>query len=84
MNTPESKLCSCRPIAFYYRQTARSGTDREAREALLKLAAEYEQLREWVRGQGMIPPRFDAPVGWIADIGALPVTEFQAGIATHN
>lgn len=50
---------SYRPSAYYYRQALRKAkTVGQMRALGLGLVAEYEALREWVRAQGMIPPKF--------------------------
>lgn len=50
---------SYRPSAFYYRKALREAeTVDEVRALGLGLVAEYEALREWVRSNGLIPPKF--------------------------
>jgi len=49
-----------RPSAFYLREALRkSSSPRELRALGLHCVMEYERLREWVRAQGMIPPKFE-------------------------
>ena len=66
-----------RPAAYYLRATARCGTDREVREALLRVVAEREQLRAWVRAQGFIPPVWQVPEAKCAGIISRPLTAWQ-------
>lgn len=49
---------SYRPSAYYFRKALReSATVADARVIGLQAVRELEALKEWVRGQGMIPPR---------------------------
>lgn len=51
-----------RPGSFYHRRRLRrSRTIKEAVKKGLELVRENERLREWVRQQGMIPPK------WVVD-----------------
>ena len=53
--TPASYI----PSSYFYRTTARATrTHAEAVALCLDLVAEHEALREWVRDQGMIPPKW--------------------------
>ncbi len=55
MNDP----LSYKPSAYYYRQALRTAeTQEEAVEIGLFVIAELEQLKEWVRGHGLVPPKW--------------------------
>ena len=48
-----------RPSAFYVRAALRDcKTVKQARDIALLYVSETERLREWVRSQGLIPPKF--------------------------
>lgn len=50
---------SYKPSAWYYRKALRESKDpRQIRVVGLHVVSEYERLREWVREQGMIPPKW--------------------------
>ena len=54
------KFASMRPSAFYMRAALRKAkSTTELRAIGLHCVLEYERLREWVRGQGLIPPKFE-------------------------
>ena len=54
------KFASMRPSAFYMRAALRkSKSPTELRAIGLHCVLEYERLREWGRGQGLIPPKFE-------------------------
>jgi len=47
------------PSAFYYRQALRTARTREDAIAVgLHVVAEVEQLKQWVRKQGLVPPKW--------------------------
>ena len=49
---------SYKPSAYYYRKAIREAKSlEEAREAGCLVVRELEQLKEWVREQGLIPPK---------------------------
>lgn len=49
-----------KPSAYYYRQAIRGARSVEQSRAIgLHVVAEYERLREWVRAQGLIPPKWE-------------------------
>lgn len=50
---------SFRPSAFYFRRALRGAMSKnEAVEIGLHLCCELEMLKQWVRDQGMIPPKW--------------------------
>jgi predicted GNAT superfamily acetyltransferase len=52
-------LTTYKPSAFYFRRRLRLSTDAEELRCVgLAVVAESERLREWVRGQGLIPPKW--------------------------
>lgn len=74
--TPAAPL-SYRPSAFYFRKALREAkTTEQARALGMTLCAELEDLKAWVRSQGLIPPRFRATAGeatdksWAGDVHA--------------
>jgi hypothetical protein len=51
-----------KPSAFYYRQTLRKETDpAKLRVVGLTVVGELEHLKQWVRDQGLQPPK------WVVD-----------------
>jgi hypothetical protein len=49
---------SYKPSAFYYRKAIReANTLKEAQDAGCLVVLELEQLKEWVRERGLIPPK---------------------------
>jgi len=65
---------SYKPSAWYYRKAIRSArTIEQASEAGLVAVLELEELKAWIREQGLIPPkrfvlRSEAEAkGWLAD-----------------
>lgn len=55
-----AKVLSMKPSAFYMREALRkSKSPMELRAIGLHCVSEYERLREWVRSQGLIPPKFE-------------------------
>jgi len=47
-----------KPSSFYFRKALRSAkTVEEARDVGFTVVLELEQLKEWVREQGFIPPK---------------------------
>lgn len=51
---------SYKPSTWYYRQAIRGARSVEQSRAIgLHVISEYERLREWVRKQGMIPPKWE-------------------------
>ena len=59
---------SYRPSAFYFRKSLRETDDPEALRAIgMTLCSELEDLKAWVRTQGLIPPRFRATAAEAAD-----------------
>lgn len=56
----EDRLPSFRPGEFYFRQAYRDAATQEGRDELFfALVRDHEQLREWCRQQGLIPPKFE-------------------------
>lgn len=54
----DEKPASYRPSAYYFRKALRGAkTKAQAVEAGLQAVRELEYLKEWIRGQGMIPPK---------------------------
>lgn len=48
-----------RPSAFYFREAIRKARNKkQCAEVGLILVSELEQLKAWVREQGMVPPRW--------------------------
>lgn len=48
-----------KPSSFYYRRAVRASSSvEELRDLALAVISEDERLREWVREQGLIPPKF--------------------------
>lgn len=68
---PDSdRVLSYRPSAWYYRRRMRESDDvREVRAVGLHVVAEYERLREWVRINGMIPPKWEVDPDEAAEKG---------------
>jgi hypothetical protein len=57
---PARTVVSMRPSAYYMRRALRSTENPEELRAIgLHCVAEYERLREWVRGHGLVPPKFE-------------------------
>ena len=57
----DSAPLSYRPSAYYFRKSIRETQDPAAlRQLGLTLCSELEDLKAWVRAQGLIPPRFHA------------------------
>lgn len=57
----KNEVLSFRPGAWYYRTELRgAATKKEAVEIGLGAVMELEQLRAWVREQGLIPPKWTA------------------------
>ena len=55
-----NKVVSMRPSAFYVRKVLRTSKDlEELRDLGHLIINEHERLREWVRAQGLIPPKFN-------------------------
>ena len=49
-----------KPSSYYYRQAIRGARSVEQSRAIgLHIVSEYERLREWVREQGLIPPKWE-------------------------
>lgn len=58
MSGKASNEASYRPSAYYFRAALRAAkTTEQAREVGLQAVKELEALKEWVRSQGLIPPR---------------------------
>lgn len=74
-------MSSYRPSSYYYRQILRTGTEAELRAALEEVVDDREQLRAWVREQGMIPPVFRVPAGKADDIIRHPATAWQRDVS---
>jgi hypothetical protein len=48
------------PSVYYYREAIREARTRaEVEELAFALCREWERLREWVRGKGYIPPKWE-------------------------
>ena len=59
-----------KPSAFYFRRELRATKTREeAVEIGLRVVLELEQLKAWVREQGLFPPKVFAPISEISDKG---------------
>lgn len=65
-----------KPSAWYFRRALRTTDDtEELRRIGLTLVSELEELKAWVRDQGMIPPKWNVPVeeaqekGWKLERG---------------
>ncbi len=70
-------MTSYRPGSFYRRKKIRSArTLEKAKEAGLAMVAELEELRAWVREQGLVPPKRMCEEE-ARDILANPATEWQ-------
>lgn len=62
MTSPNSEFPSYKPGVFYFRRSLRHAASRDrAIEIGITVCGELERLRDWVRAQGMIPPK------WIVD-----------------
>lgn len=78
-----SNAVSYRPSAFYWRKGFRdAATLPEAQDLGFTLCTELEQLKAWVREQGLIPPRFNATAAeaedkWAAEVHAAPLAESE-------
>lgn len=60
MHISVAPVASYKPSAFYFRRALRQANDIETvRELGLAIVNELEQLKQWVRDQGMIPPRWN-------------------------
>lgn len=56
MNAPSSY----KPSAFYFRKALReNGDPEELREIGFHLVTELEQLKQWVRDRGLVPPKWN-------------------------
>jgi hypothetical protein len=63
---------SYKPSAFYFRrELAEAKTLAEARCIGRRAILELEELKAWVRKQGLIPPKFYAPESEISEKGWL-------------
>lgn len=61
-----------KPSAFYFRrELAEAKTLAEARRIGRRAILELEELKAWVRKQGLIPPKVYAPESEIAEKGWL-------------
>lgn len=70
-------MTSYRPGSFYHRNRIRKAqTLEKCREAGLAVVAELEELRAWVREQGLVPPKRMCEEE-ASDILANPATEWQ-------
>lgn len=59
----DSDLTTYKPSAFYFRRALRNTDDPVKLRALgISAVLELEQLKAWVREQGMIPPKWNVPV----------------------
>lgn len=59
-----------KPSAFYYRQRLRQEADPERLRAVgLTVVGELEQLKDWVRSQGLVPPKWKVDPAEAADKG---------------
>lgn len=70
-------LTPYRPNAYYYRRIAREGTRKQMRQAIGELVTEREQLRAWIREQGLIPPLISLPLDKAVEIIREPLTDYQ-------
>jgi hypothetical protein len=68
------ELLSYKPSAWYFRRALRATENpKELRHLGMTLVDELEHLKEWVRGQGMIPPKWNVTLaeaeekGWKLD-----------------
>jgi hypothetical protein len=77
-----SKLIPYRPSAFYRRQIDATGTKQELRDELRDCVTELEQLRAWVRAEGLVPPVFKMPRRKICETLERPLTDYQDAVAS--
>lgn len=58
MSEKDPKIVAYKPSVFYFREALRETSDpAELRKIGFLLCAAYEEEREWIRAQGLIPPK---------------------------
>lgn len=67
---PHSPSPSYKPAVFYFRRALRESTSHDRAIVVgLVVCHELEQLKAWVREQGMIPPKWMADPDEVAEKG---------------